>query len=408
VGSATGVFLDPNRTPADPTDDVPDACIEFGKCQTGNLQTSISTLVNPVNTDPNPNPVGGASPGFAVEYVGPFFSRANTNEVSLQSGIRNPFTLPNDSGWELSFDWAFLSGQLDTGPLNNDYAVVKAVFSDGTPERELFRISRDDLQPGGTGPTTSRQDATCANGAAGQSGTLFLLCTGWKFARIDVSDLRGKTFEVQIILNKAQEPGTGSFFAFDNVKFSGISLPTVPVSLGALIPSPLFLFAGHEVTTYSQIKGGVTDPAPTSEWSWGDGANSAGDIAVFDGFRFARARHTFDLPGKYTVTATLTAADGAIATRTQPLFVLHRPGAIVLTYVCGNTFALRNYYPGEVTVFWNVFLTGNKGTLALPARPAGGEYSETSFTTGVRGTVLVFLNGILIQTKANGRSACPI
>jgi len=78
------------------------------------------------------------------------------------------------------------------------------------------------------------------------------------------------------------------------------------------------------------------------------------------------------------------------------------PNSITLTYICGNSFRVRNTNPAVITVTWDVYKTPEKGTLALAARPAQAPYSETYFTTANKGTVRLFLDGVLIQTKANG------
>lgn len=77
-------------------------------------------------------------------------------------------------------------------------------------------------------------------------------------------------------------------------------------------------------------------------------------------------------------------------------------GSITLTYICGNTFRVRNTNPAAVTVTWDVYKQGETGTLTLQPKPANAPYSETYFTTLKKGTVRLFEGGALIQTKANG------
>jgi len=78
------------------------------------------------------------------------------------------------------------------------------------------------------------------------------------------------------------------------------------------------------------------------------------------------------------------------------------PNSITLTYICGNSFRVRNTNPTVLTVTWDVYKTTEQGTLTLAAKPAAAPYSETYFTTVNKGTVRLFLDGVLIQTKANG------
>ena len=85
------------------------------------------------------------------------------------------------------------------------------------------------------------------------------------------------------------------------------------------------------------------------------------------------------------------------------------PNSITLTYICGNSFRVRNTNGAAVTVTWDVYQKGETGTLVLPPKPASAPYSETYFTTVNKGTVRLFLDGALIQTKANGnKPACQL
>ena len=85
------------------------------------------------------------------------------------------------------------------------------------------------------------------------------------------------------------------------------------------------------------------------------------------------------------------------------------PGSITLTYICGNSFRVRNTNAGAVTVAWDVYNTTEKGTLTLSPKPTTGPYSETYFTSANKGTVRLFESGTLIQTKANGnKPVCAI
>jgi hypothetical protein len=85
------------------------------------------------------------------------------------------------------------------------------------------------------------------------------------------------------------------------------------------------------------------------------------------------------------------------------------PGSVTLTYICGNSFRVRNTNTSMITVTWDVYQTAETGSLALPSKPANAPYSETYFTTVNKGTVRLFESGALVQTKANGnKPACAI
>lgn len=82
---------------------------------------------------------------------------------------------------------------------------------------------------------------------------------------------------------------------------------------------------------------------------------------------------------------------------------------IRLTYMCGNTFRVRNPNDQEAIVTWDVYQKNESGSLTLPPKPAGALHSETFFTTVNKGTVRLFYDGQLIQTKANGnKPACQV
>ena len=80
---------------------------------------------------------------------------------------------------------------------------------------------------------------------------------------------------------------------------------------------------------------------------------------------------------------------------------------IRLTYICGNKFRVRNPSGVTVPVSWDVYQKNETGSLTLPPRATGQLYSETFFTTVNKGTVRLFHEGQLIQTKANGGAVCP-
>lgn len=100
----------------------------------------------------------------------------------------------------------------------------------------------------------------------------------------------------------------------------------------------------------------------------------------------------------------------AIAPRTGSVFrlapvanlvTLDSAKRLTLTNICGNRFRARNPLGDTVRVHWDVYHTSDSGDLTLPARPAGGSYSETFFTTRATGTTRLFFHGTLIQTAEN-------
>jgi hypothetical protein len=79
---------------------------------------------------------------------------------------------------------------------------------------------------------------------------------------------------------------------------------------------------------------------------------------------------------------------------------------IQLTYLCGNRFRLRNRSFQDVDVRWEVYNTTDRGEESIGSATALIPNFDQTFTTELRGTVRLFYNGVLIQTKANGGTVC--
>jgi hypothetical protein len=111
------------------------------------------------------------------------------------------------------------------------------------------------------------------------------------------------------------------------------------------------------------------------------------------------------LPASRTVTVVASATtNGDLTVGCSALTIA--PSTLRLAYICGRTFRVRNPNDAAVTVTWDVFGTSETGTLALPARPLSGSFSETFFETVATGTVRLFYNGSQSDVKANGGFAC--
>lgn len=81
---------------------------------------------------------------------------------------------------------------------------------------------------------------------------------------------------------------------------------------------------------------------------------------------------------------------------------------IVLTYICGNRFRVRNPNPYVVPMRYDVYGTSEASSIELPPRQPGTSFSETFFSTTHQGTVRLYFGEILVQTKANGgKATCP-
>ncbi len=82
------------------------------------------------------------------------------------------------------------------------------------------------------------------------------------------------------------------------------------------------------------------------------------------------------------------------------------PSGIQLTYLCGNRFRVRNSNYAEVALTWDVYGSSDNGQESVPAARLDKAFIDQNFVTNVRGTVRLFFNGVLVQTKANGGVAC--
>jgi hypothetical protein len=112
-------------------------------------------------------------------------------------------------------------------------------------------------------------------------------------------------------------------------------------------------------------------------------------------------------PSGCTLPTAAAVVVGAGMTATSNIDVMCDPATIttsgmILTYICGNRFRVRNPNDALVPVTWDVAGAGESGALSLPARPLGSGFSEIFFETVATGTVRLFYEGSQIQVKANG------
>lgn len=77
------------------------------------------------------------------------------------------------------------------------------------------------------------------------------------------------------------------------------------------------------------------------------------------------------------------------------------PANLRLTYICGNRFRVRNTNTRPVSVTADVYGTTYRTSFVVPN---GVDYY---FTMLKKGTTRLFLDGALVQTKANGGVQCP-
>jgi len=119
------------------------------------------------------------------------------------------------------------------------------------------------------------------------------------------------------------------------------------------------------------------------------------------GAPFATARRyvLYTIAWTLAVASTLAASSG------------NKPPApdlsdIKLSYACGNYFSVRNENSSEVDLTFNVHLTGEHGTLSLPAKPIEYAYSEVYVLTRTTGSLQLYYNGSRVAVKSNGGLTC--
>lgn len=176
---------------------------------------------------------------------------------------------------------------------------------------------------------------------------------------------------------------------------------------GAASPAPMGMVTGTVRTSTGTVLGDIRVIVSTADLSAISGPDGSYAVGL--------AR-----PGSAVVTAEsvpdgcvaspvgVTVVAGAVASADLVFtcgLVGFDPTGIRLTYICGNTFRVKNPHPVAVPVTWDVYGTGESGSLLLP--PAiNGVPSATFITTVATGTVRVFHAGTQVDVKANGHFTC--
>jgi len=114
--------------------------------------------------------------------------------------------------------------------------------------------------------------------------------------------------------------------------------------------------------------------------------------------------------GRGTAQALLcviaAAACGKSEIEQQPGGVIFDASKISLSYVCDNSFNVRNLNSVTVPASWAVENSGDHGDLALPAAPGSQQFSETPFVTRAIGTVVLSSSGRRLVSAANMQQKC--
>jgi hypothetical protein len=241
-----------------------EGCTATGHCQAGGLVSSISPQLDATVTatvgprqgtrfafmttaDLTYTVAGGAPQSFeqyrsSIESDGQYRNNGSGQRERIPG--QESYVIPANTPAEVVFDYAFMTAQTGPGTENhNPFAVVSLTLNGAAAGS--FVISRNDLQPGGTGATTDRQ-------LVGGCGTQRLetsfaaenqhdvqiapqdvsypLCTGWRRDRIAIQPAAFPRTAVLTAYVSEAENGSGGYlnnanattFALDNLSFESI------------------------------------------------------------------------------------------------------------------------------------------------------------------------------------------
>ncbi len=114
------------------------------------------------------------------------------------------------------------------------------------------------------------------------------------------------------------------------------------------------------------------------------------------------------------LAGAVSCADSPLAPReTVALTVVPATDSVLLTYICGNMFRVRNTSFEPRDVRWDIYnaVPADTGSLRLRGRDVGSTQVDYFVTSRTKGTMRVFVGGVLKQTKANGNKvgcAAPV
>ena len=74
---------------------------------------------------------------------------------------------------------------------------------------------------------------------------------------------------------------------------------------------------------------------------------------------------------------------------------------VELRYVSGNSFAIRNPFPFDIPVRWELIGGKERGSLVVPAATEQWRVGSAIFTTKAKGPVMIFVNDLSYASAAN-------
>lgn len=187
------------------------------------------------------------------------------------------------------------------------------------------------------------------NSTSGQAGTAPITITGWDFG--DGAQVLGTN-----VNHTYNAPGTYTVTLVledQNTCQNGIQQDVVVFELPVADFTVTNVCIGSQVCPSDNSTATAPDQITTYEWDWGDGTpNDNGNNGVC---------HTYAAPGVYTITLTVTTANGCVHSTTQQVEVYDNPVA---------SFTFTNVCNGQVLNF------ANTSTPAPPAVVSNWDFGD--------------------------------
>lgn len=184
-----------------------DSCLLRGQCSAGGNIDRFGKLTAPFNPEAIPAPDGNPSLFFGFIATQNFFSFNGELASVHKSGIQKTgLIIPTTAGkLRLKFDYAFLSGDYNTGPAHNDVAQVLLLDQNNRTLATVLRLERDLLQPGGSGAVAGNAlplpEGGGAQTLAGVTAN-YPLCTDWRSHSFDLTSFKGQTVTLRLLVEE--------------------------------------------------------------------------------------------------------------------------------------------------------------------------------------------------------------